>query len=150
MLLYLVFLIHVLNLRSSRLLMALYLVWLVQWMLSSLTILLFKSVLLVTSLRCNLPFIAKLTRDSNCVAQFSFALCSFQDLDSRKMIGNATEKGGLCKMENKRGDSWKKARCFECCYFTLEFQYRKECNAMAFPVRPLKFYVPSKIVSLTS
>ncbi|KAF7814569.1 Retrovirus-related Pol polyprotein from transposon RE1 [Senna tora] len=48
-----------------------------------------KSVLFVPKLKCNLLSVAILTHDSNCKAEFSHSSCSFQDVDSGKMIGNA-------------------------------------------------------------
>ncbi|KAF7841294.1 Retrovirus-related Pol polyprotein from transposon TNT 1-94 [Senna tora] len=48
-----------------------------------------KSVLFVPKLKCNLLSVAKLAHDSNCKAEFSHSSCSFQDVDSGKMIGNA-------------------------------------------------------------
>ncbi|KAF7839616.1 dicer-like protein 4 isoform X1 [Senna tora] len=51
-----------------------------------------KSVLFVHNLKYNLLSIGEMTEDSNCKVEFSPSLCSFQDLDTRKMIGNARLK----------------------------------------------------------
>ena len=62
-----------------------------------------KSVLFVPNLKCNLLSIGKLTQDSNCKAEFSQSLCSFKDLNSGEMIGNARVKDGLYRIEvNKK------------------------------------------------
>ncbi|KAF7825162.1 Retrovirus-related Pol polyprotein from transposon RE1 [Senna tora] len=50
-----------------------------------------KSVLFVPKLKCNLLSVAKLTHDSNCKAEFSHSSCSFQDVDSGKMIEGVDE-----------------------------------------------------------
>ncbi|KAF7821841.1 Retrovirus-related Pol polyprotein from transposon TNT 1-94 [Senna tora] len=43
--------------------------------------------------------VAKLTSDSNCKAEFSHSSCSFQDVDSGKMIGNARVRDDLYRFE---------------------------------------------------
>ncbi|RVX04964.1 Retrovirus-related Pol polyprotein from transposon TNT 1-94 [Vitis vinifera] len=53
------------------------------------------SVLLVPNLDCNLLSISKLTKEKRCITNFSSTHCEFQDLDSRKTIGNAEECSGL-------------------------------------------------------
>ncbi|RVW47126.1 Retrovirus-related Pol polyprotein from transposon RE1 [Vitis vinifera] len=53
------------------------------------------SVLLVSNLDCNLLSISKLTKEKRCITNFSSTHCEFQDLDSRKTIGNAEECSGL-------------------------------------------------------
>ncbi|KAF7821700.1 Retrovirus-related Pol polyprotein from transposon TNT 1-94 [Senna tora] len=58
-----------------------------------------KSVLFVPKLKCNLLSVAKLAHDSNCKAEFSHSSCSFQDVDSRKMIGNARVRDDLYRFE---------------------------------------------------
>ena len=57
--------------------------------------LILKSVLSVPKLTCNLLSVSELTRDLKCVANFSAACCSFQDLASGRMIGNAEDCEGL-------------------------------------------------------
>ena len=57
--------------------------------------LILKSMLLVLKLTCNLLFVSKLTRNLKCVANFSPACCSFQDLASGRMIGNVEKCVGL-------------------------------------------------------
>ncbi|KAF7808202.1 Retrovirus-related Pol polyprotein from transposon TNT 1-94 [Senna tora] len=58
-----------------------------------------KSVLFVPKLKCNLLSVAKLAHDSNCKAEFSHSSCSFQDVDSGKMIGNARVRDDLYRFE---------------------------------------------------
>ncbi|KAF7844141.1 Retrovirus-related Pol polyprotein from transposon RE1 [Senna tora] len=58
-----------------------------------------KSVLFVPKLKCNLLSVAKLAHDSNCKAEFSHSSCSFQDVDSGKMIGNARVREDLYRFE---------------------------------------------------
>ncbi|KAF7807385.1 putative protein phosphatase 2C 39 [Senna tora] len=58
-----------------------------------------KSVLFVPKLKCNLLSVAKLTHDSNCKAEFSNSSCSFQDVDSGKIIGNARVCNDLYRFE---------------------------------------------------
>ncbi|KAF7835374.1 Retrovirus-related Pol polyprotein from transposon TNT 1-94 [Senna tora] len=58
-----------------------------------------KSVLFVPKLKCNLLSVPKLTSDSNCKAEFSHSSCSFQDVDSGKMIGNARVRDNLYRFE---------------------------------------------------
>ncbi|KAF7802191.1 Retrovirus-related Pol polyprotein from transposon RE1 [Senna tora] len=58
-----------------------------------------KFVLFVPKLKCNLLSVAKLTHDSNCKAEFSHSSCSLQDVDSRKMIGNARVRDDLYRFE---------------------------------------------------
>ena len=53
------------------------------------------SVLHVPNLDCNLLSISKLTRDLHCEAKFFSNLCKFQELDSRRMIGNVEMCYGL-------------------------------------------------------
>ncbi|PON56890.1 hypothetical protein TorRG33x02_295090 [Trema orientale] len=54
-----------------------------------------KFVLLAPKLICNSLSVSKITRDLRCIANFSPTCYSFQDLASRKMIGNAKECAGL-------------------------------------------------------
>ncbi|KAF7811563.1 phosphatidylinositol-3-phosphatase myotubularin-1-like [Senna tora] len=58
-----------------------------------------KSVLFVPKLKCNLLSVAKLAHDSNCKAEFTHSSCSFQDVDSGKMIGNARVREDLYRFE---------------------------------------------------
>ncbi|KAF7835228.1 Retrovirus-related Pol polyprotein from transposon TNT 1-94 [Senna tora] len=58
-----------------------------------------KSVLFVPKLKCNLLSVAKLAHDSNCKAEFAHSSCSFQDVDSGKMIGNARVREDLYRFE---------------------------------------------------
>ena len=54
-----------------------------------------ENVLHVPKLSCNLLSISLITKDHDCCAYFSSSDCQFQDLDSRRMIGNVKEHGGL-------------------------------------------------------
>ncbi|KAL5804934.1 hypothetical protein ACOSQ3_031734 [Xanthoceras sorbifolium] len=47
------------------------------------------SALLEPKLNCNLLSVSKIIQTLNCVAKFSLNTCTFQDIDSRMMIGNA-------------------------------------------------------------
>ena len=58
------------------------------------------SVLLVPNLDCNLLSISKLTRDMNCVAEFSSNLCEFQVLGSGRTIGSAEACSGFYLLHN--------------------------------------------------
>ena len=53
------------------------------------------SILHVPTLKCNFLSISKITRDNNCVANFHSSMCQFQDLSSRRMIGNSRIHEGL-------------------------------------------------------
>ena len=55
----------------------------------------------VPSLTCNLLSISKLTHDQNCVAKVGSSSYQFQELVSRKMIGNAKECGGLYYLDKE-------------------------------------------------
>ncbi|XP_073227024.1 uncharacterized protein [Cicer arietinum] len=59
-----------------------------------------KDVLHVPNLSCNLLSITKLTKDINCQANFFHSHCTFKDLSTGKMIGNAKESGGLYYLDN--------------------------------------------------
>ena len=61
---------------------------------------LLKVVLHVSKLSCNLLSISKLTRDLNCVTNFTSSTCVIQDQISGRMIGNAKEFYGLYYFEN--------------------------------------------------
>ena len=54
-----------------------------------------ESVLHVPKLSCNLLFVSKLTKASNCCAKFLPSYCVFQELSSGKTIGSAKECEGL-------------------------------------------------------
>ena len=54
-----------------------------------------ESVLFVPNLDCNLVFVSKFNRDLNCGTKFLAESCVFQDLKSRKMIGNGELCAGL-------------------------------------------------------
>ena len=54
-----------------------------------------KSVLYVPKLACNLLFVSKLSKDSNCCIIFFESHCTFQDQSSRRMIGNVRMMNGL-------------------------------------------------------
>ena len=58
-----------------------------------------KSILLVPKLTSNLLSISKITRDLNCVTNFYQMHCEFQDLESRRTIGDAKENAGLYTLE---------------------------------------------------
>ncbi|KAF7812610.1 Retrovirus-related Pol polyprotein from transposon TNT 1-94 [Senna tora] len=62
-------------------------------------IVILKLVLFVPKLKWSLLSIGKMTHDSNCKTEFSPSLCSFQDLESRKIIGNARVKNGLYRID---------------------------------------------------
>lgn len=59
-----------------------------------------KSVLHVPKLSCNLLSVSQITKDLNCVANFSHSSCEFQDLISGRRIGSAREHGGLYYFED--------------------------------------------------
>ena len=61
-----------------------------------------ENVLHVPKLSCNLLSISRITKDLDCYAYFSYSDCQFQDLDLRRMIGNAKEHGGLCYFEDRQ------------------------------------------------
>lgn len=58
-----------------------------------------KFVLHVPSLSYNLLSVSKITKDLNCVIQFSLSVCVFQDLIFGKKIGSAKEVNGLYYFE---------------------------------------------------
>ena len=60
-----------------------------------------KSVLHVPNLPCNLLSVSKLTKDLNCMANFSPSNCEFQDLCTGKKIGSAKEVDGLYYFEEE-------------------------------------------------
>lgn len=64
---------------------------------SSLTL---HNVLHVPNLSCNLLSVSKITHDLNCRAIFDSSNCKFQELNSRRMIGNAREIDGLYLFED--------------------------------------------------
>lgn len=74
-----------------------------------------KDVLHVPNLSCNLLSITKLTKDINCQANFFHSHCTFKDLSTGKMIGNAKESGGLYYLDNGLDfkDQQKTSTCFE-------------------------------------
>ncbi|KAG8474937.1 hypothetical protein CXB51_031651 [Gossypium anomalum] len=57
-------------------------------------------VLHVPNLACNLILVSKLSQSSNCHVIFDSSMCKFQDMVSRRMIGNAKEFGGIYFLEN--------------------------------------------------
>ena len=59
------------------------------------------NVLYVLNLSCNLLFVSKLTSHLKCQANFFSSQCEFQDLNLRKMIGNARQSGGLYFFEDR-------------------------------------------------
>ena len=61
--------------------------------------LILSKVLHVPNLSCNLISISKLTQDLKCSANFHSSHCVFQDLASRRTIGNARECDGLYILE---------------------------------------------------
>ena len=58
------------------------------------------NVFYVPNLLCNLLSISKITHDLKCQAHFFHSSWAFQDLDSRKTIGNAKQSGGLYFFED--------------------------------------------------
>ncbi|XP_073225717.1 uncharacterized protein [Cicer arietinum] len=60
-----------------------------------------KDILHVPNLSCNLLSITKLTKDINCQANFFHSHCTFKDLSTGKIIGNAKESGGLYYLDNR-------------------------------------------------
>ena len=59
-----------------------------------------QSVLYVPKLSCNLISISKITKDLECMINFSSTACVFQDKIMGRMIGNAKESDGLYYFEN--------------------------------------------------
>lgn len=53
------------------------------------------NVLFVPQLTCNLISVTQLTNDSNCIVQFSNALCVIQDRTTRMLIGAGEQTDGL-------------------------------------------------------
>ena len=62
-----------------------------------------KNVLHVPKLFANLVSIQKLTKDSNCSVTFFPSHCVFQEQDTKRMIGRASERDGLYYLENQSG-----------------------------------------------
>ena len=60
----------------------------------------FKSILHVPKLTCNILFVSKLSRDSNCCVIFYESHCIFQDRSSKKTIGSARMINGLYYFED--------------------------------------------------
>ena len=73
------------------------------------------NVLHVPKLSCNLISISKLSQDLNCCVKFSPSHCVFQELDSRRTIGNARECGGLYLLEegSQSNVSYVQRTCFK-------------------------------------
>ena len=72
------------------------------------------NVLHVPNLSCNLLSISKITHDHQCQVNFYPSYCEFQELTSRRTIGNAREIGGLYFLED--GSKSRKpitSTCFE-------------------------------------
>ena len=69
-------------------------------------------VLHVPNLSCNLLSISKFTSDHLCQANFYSSYCEFQELTTRRMIGNAKEKDGLCYFDDGPNSS---RRCQSTC-----------------------------------
>ena len=80
--------------------MILFQLLLVLELLKSILILAFRQSFMCLNLSCNLLSISKITKDLNCVVNFSHSVCVFQDQISRKRIGSAREFDGLYHFES--------------------------------------------------